>query len=449
MIASAAPAHAQYLVNQPEGPPPAVDPLPFGPSTADVPTPPRPPAGVTGDGSTCLPDNLPNASTEPTKCDPVRWFSRVDYLHWWMRKDNLDSTFITTDPTPNIVNNFGALHQSGTAIISGGSYSNSGPMDGVRWTFGVNPDCFVPVEFSGFYVHTSGSSFVGSNATGSPVLTRPIFSLDPTVLMESVYLGSFPGLFVGTVGIVQNTQLYGGEVNAYVCHLCGGPDQDGFILDATAGVRYAALREDLSVLSNTRALAAPQVVTFLGGQFGPGFTTAVQDHVQTRNYFYGGQVGLRACFPCKYINLEFKGDVGVGINQQTLSVMGATTLYAPQAAAPFLTPAPITAGGGIQAVASNSGHFTRDRVSTISDLGFGIDVPICDWLNFTIGYDLLVWTQVARPGDQLNRFVDTRQVPSDRAFSAAAAKAATSPAPAFNSTNFYAQGLTISLGIQY
>ena len=197
MFASAAPAYAQYLVNQPEATP-VVEPLPFGPSTADAPPrPPYPPPNMGGNGCNVLPDNLPNASTEPVKCDPVRWYSRVEYLHWWMRPDKLEQTFITTSSTPSLVDNFGAIGQSGTKILSGGDFANGGPMDGVRYTFGLNPECFIPVEFTAFYVHTSGSTFIGSDATGSPVLARPIFSLDPGVLKESVYLSSFPAVLAG------------------------------------------------------------------------------------------------------------------------------------------------------------------------------------------------------------------------------------------------------------
>ena len=241
--------------------------------------------------------------------------------------------------------------------------------------------------------------------------------------------------------------MYGAELNAYFWHLCGGPDQAGFILDATVGARYASLREDLDILNSITSRSPLLSVAFLGAPFGPNFTTAVQDMVRTRNSFYGGQVGLRACLPVWCANLEFKGDVGVGYNQQILSVMGATTLFSPAGAAPFLTPAPVTAGGGIQAVASNSGHFTKNRISTISDFGVCLELPVLEWLSLSVGYDLFVWTQVVRPASQLSRFIDTRQIPTYRAFNPAAATPA--PAPMFQDTNFYAQGLTLSLAIQY
>jgi hypothetical protein len=451
ILGCAAPAYAQYLVNSPESAPPMAEPLPYGPSTADgPPSPPYPPPNM-GGGNSCnvLPENTPNISTPlPMPCDPVRWYSKVDYLHWWMKADHLDQTLVTTTNNANPATRFGAIGQTGTAVIAGDGYANAGPMDGVRWTFGVNPDCFVPLEVTGFYVHTSSSTFVGSNSAGRPLLARAIFSLDPAVLQESVYLSSFPLLASGTVGITTTTALYGAEVNGYVCHLCGSPDQHGFILDLTVGARYAALNEDLDILNSIRSQSPLLAVSFLGSPFGTGFTTAVQDLVRTRNQFYGGQVGARTCFPiCNWLNLEMKADVGVGVNQQILSVMGATTLYSPTATAPFLTPAPVVAGGGIQAVASNSGRFTRERVSTISDLGVSLNVPVLDWLSLSFGYDLFVWTQVARPGAQLSRYIDTRQVPSDSNFTPGVA--ATQPGPMFNETSFYAQGLTISLAIQY
>lgn len=452
ILGCAAPAYAQYLVNPPQGAPPIAEPLPYGPSTADgPPAPPCPPPNMGGgNSSNALPDCLPNISSPlPFKGDPVRWYSKVDYLHWWMKADHLNQTLVTTSTTPNPLNGFGVLGQPSTVVIAGDGSANAGPMDGVRWTFGVNPDCFVPLEVTGFYVHTSSSTFLGSNGlVGSRLLGRPVFSLDPTVLAESVYLSSFPALAAGSVGIATSTALWGAEVNGYVCHLCGSPDQYGYILDVTVGARYANLREDLNVLNSITSTSPLLSTSFLGGSFGPGFTTAVADMVRTRNQFYGGQIGLRSCLPiCNWLNLEMKADVGVGVNQQILSVMGSTSLYSPTAAAPFLTPAPVVAGGGVQAVASNSGHFTRNRISTISDLGVSVNVPVLDWLSLSFGYDLFVWTQVARPAGQLSRYIDTRQVPTDLNFNPALA--ATTPPPTFTDTTFYAQGLTISLAIQY
>ena len=40
-------------------------------------------------------------------------------------------------------------------------------------------------------------------------------------------------------------------------------------------------------------------------------------------------------------------------------------------------------------------------------------VPICENLSFSFGYDFILWTNVVRPGKQLNRSVDTRQAPTD------------------------------------
>lgn len=455
VMISAGPAYAQYLVSPESAAPaaPIAEPIPFGPSTCEgPPTPPYPPPQAGGGcPSNCLPDNLPNISTPPPlPCEPCRLYTKIDYLHWWMKGDNLQNTLVTTSAVPSIANNFGAINQTQTQVLAGDGYVHQGPMDGVRATLGINPKCFVPIEITGFWVHTNSRSILHSEGRESdPLLARAIFSLDPTVLQESVYLAAFPRLAAGTVNLSTSTWLWGAEANAYICHLWGSPDTIGMVVDLTAGARYAALNEDLDISNSITSRTDALRVSYLGTRFGRGFTTAVVDSFHTRNTFYGAQGGIRTALPIRCFTLELKGDVGAGVNYQILSVMGSSTLYSPPAAAPFLTPAPQTAGGGIQAVASNSGRFTRQRFSVLGDFGVALELPVFEWLSLSVGYDLIAWSNVVRPGSQLSRYVDTRQVPTDVNFTAAAAAAATTPPPTFNESTFYAQGLTISLSFQY
>jgi hypothetical protein len=459
-MASAEPARAQYLMSPQAPTAPASEPMPIGVSGAPQ-GPFIPPAGSAG-GSDCsanvLPDDLPNASSPaPMPCDHTKWFVSFAWLHWWTKNDTLRNTLITTDTAPDLGTDFGAFGQPNTAILAGGAGLHQGPMNGIRGTFGVAPECFVPVEITGWWAHarknttftsTSTTDPTGSVPVGSPELGRAVFSLDPAVFTESVYLASFPGLAFGQVGILSYTNFFGGDINFYALHLCGGVDQHGPIVDLTCGARFGGLNEGLDIFNRITAVSDVLPVSFLGAPFGTGNTTASVDSWRTRNQFYGGMIGLRTCYSLSCLNVELKADFGAGMNEEVLSVWGTSYhFFPPVGVQPIQNTPPAVAFGGVQAVPSNSGQFKKRRFSTLSDLGITLEVPCCDWLALAVGYDFMLWTQVARPGAQLSRFIDTRQVPTDIGF--VPGFVATSPPPVFNQSNFYAHGLTLSLSFNY
>ena len=67
------------------------------------------------------------------------------------------------------------------------------------------------------------------------------------------------------------------------------------------------------------------------------------------------------------------------------------------------------------------------------------------------GYDFLYLTKVARPGDQMDHQVDLTQSPFFVGSAAAAASVgvSTNPAQFFNTTDFWIQGVTAGLQINF
>jgi hypothetical protein len=447
LLAVGAPLHAQYLPAQPVTP--SADPLPFAPSTIDAPRPCPMPMPPMQDSPVALPADLPNASTPPgNPCDQNCLFLKLDYLHWWVRHDNLSQVIFTTDGQPSIANDFGALFQPNTQIVGGGDGLHTGTLNGIRATLGINPKCWIPMELTGFFVQsTQAKTFVQSGVGGDPLFARSIYSVDPALNQEVVYLISFPGFAFGQGGILTSTTLYGGEVDAYAWHFCGSPDTIGPVIDFTVGARYAALNEGITIFNNISTLSAAFPLVFNNQFFGPGFTTGVRDSFSTRNQFYGAQVGFRASFPvCSFFNLEFKGNTGVGLNHQLVNTTGFSYLFAP-ANPSLLPPPPTVLTGGIQAVPSNIGRFTQNKISTIDDFQIALEFPICNWCALSLGYDFMFWSTVIRPGDQIQRLVDTRQVPTDLNFQSGIVS--TQPYRPNALTNFWAEGLTLSIAFTY
>lgn len=64
-----------------------------------------------------------------------------------------------------------------------------------------------------------------------------------------------------------------------------------------------------------------------------------------------------------------------------------------------------------------------------------------------MGYNLLVWSSVIRPGDQVNTVVNGTQVPSNAAFGPLTGPA--QPAAPFDTTAFWAHGLSFGLSFLF
>src|SRR5439155_624080 len=65
------------------------------------------------------------------------------------------------------------------------------------------------------------------------------------------------------------------------------------------------------------------------------------------------------------------------------------------------------------ALPSNIGHYYRSTFSVVPETGIEIGYRLTPRLRGTVGYRLLYWTQVARPGNQTDRTVNPAQVQTD------------------------------------
>ena len=107
--------------------------------------------------------------------------------------------------------------------------------------------------------------------------------------------------------------------------------------------------------------------------------------------------------------------------------------------------------GGLLALNSNSGHFTRNRFSVVPEVRMTVGYQVTDWMKATVGYNCLVWSNVVRPGDQIDRGVDIRQIPR---FVAPGDPVTPLPQRAgpivpFRESTYWAQGLTLGLEFSY
>jgi hypothetical protein len=104
-----------------------------------------------------------------------------------------------------------------------------------------------------------------------------------------------------------------------------------------------------------------------------------------------------------------------------------------------------TQRGGLLALPTNSGHFTRDRFAVVPEGSVGVGVQATERVRVSLAYTVLYWSNAARPGDQIDRVVNPAALPVNGGPGPGTGPAR--PAFGFKDTDFWAQGLT--LGVEF
>jgi hypothetical protein len=379
--------------------------------------PPEAHPGLAGEG--CA---LGDRWEEPS-AGPGRLWVSGGHLLWWIR-DSRVPPLVTASPVASA----GILGQPGTTVLFGGRIDNEERSGGrFRAGFWIDDRQTAGIEGSYFFLGSRSVNFTaGGPGAGSAVIARPFFNA--VTGAEDSELVSVPGVLNGTVGVSLSSRLQGAELNG-VCNLCCGCRGR---VDFLGGFRYLQLDEGLGITEN---LTVDPGVPITGGTaFG------VSDQFSTHNRFYGGQVGARAEIRRGDFFVNVRAQVALGCTHQVVDVAGSTVIAPPGQA-------PTVGNGGLLAQPTNSGHFTRDRFAVVPEVGVNAGYQVTEHLRAFVGYSFLYWSNVARPGDQIDRAVNPTQLPVAGATSQLIGPAR--PAPVLRDTDFWAQGINFGVEIRY
>jgi hypothetical protein len=253
---------------------------------------------------------------------------------------------------------------------------------------------------------------------------------------ETSILIAAPGAFSGRVEVQATAQLWGAELNV----VRGRFATDCFAADWLVGFRYLGLEEGLTIAQSSTLLA--------GGTSGfngmlvlsPNLIT-IGDSVQTRNEFYGGQVGAQAELEWHGLFLYAMGKIALGYDHETIAIAGGSSLTSPVTGVTQRVP------GGLLALANNIGMTSRDTFAVVPEVNINVGYQITKTLRAYAGYSLLYISDVVRPGDQLSRNVNPTQIPTSLAFGPRVG----APAPVLdtNHSDFTAHGLNVGFVFRY
>src|SRR5262249_39230828 len=99
------------------------------------------------------------------------------------------------------------------------------------------------------------------------------------------------------------------------------------------------------------------------------------------------------------------------------------------------------------ALATNSGRFTRGAFAVAPEVSVRLGVEIFGRARLFVGYNFLYLSEVARPGDQIDRNVNPTGMPLSTRSGFFFGPPL--PAFAFQSADFWAQGLMFGLEYRY
>ena len=351
-------------------------------------------------------------------------WARGDWLFWSFRNAPVPPLIVTGNP------NLPGAGIAGSGNVSSlvGPSRDLGQFSGFRVTVGqwFDPDGELGAELSGFIFGREGSADFFQGSAARP-LSVPVQGTNGTV---GVFDFSFPGRFVGALGVRTASQLYSGEAN--LLHRFHG---DGCVsIDGLFGYRYLQLNERLDLLGRAQSVGA--IGTFRGAALPGGAVVFTSDSFRARTEFHGAHMGLRGEVRRDMFTVTAFGKGGAGVNIQTLRVNGTTQV-----------PGTGVAAGGVRALPTNIGRDTNTDFSLTGETGLELGFQVTKNVSLRVGYNLLWWSDVLRPGSVISPQVTLSQVPIDPTFNAGAA--ATRPVTAFRSSDFLAHGLVVGVLVDW
>lgn len=365
----------------------------------------------------------PVASAQSTAAEPsTAALSRVG--KWDVSAEALFWTF-KDSPTPVPIVTDGVLGAPDTKVLLGGGDMGTGTNDGFRLKAGYTVNAQWGVEGSLFYFPTRSStrSVSSSGQLGSTDLLLPFY--DVTTNSENVTELSFSPSYAGSVEEKLSSNLRGGEINA---RWTLSPQ-----VDLIGGLRYLRLRETYSI-STSSPYIAPQPVDIW----------MTNDTFGTTNSFYGVQIGARGKFDRDQWIFRGAAKLAIGTMKESVGISGDLTTndYTNYGATQ-------TFAGGYFALPSNIGNYSRNTFAVIPEGELTVGYRLTPALSLFVGYTALYVSNVVRPGQQISRNINPTQSVSYGNDPPVTPTGASQPTFQFNTTDFWAQGVSVGLALSF
>lgn len=374
-----------------------------------------------------------------------RAYAHGEYLLWWI--DGMDvPPLVTTSTNPadgGVLPNPGLNDNQSTVILYGADPILEDPRSGFRFLLGAWLDECNKQALEADYLFTGEleETFFAEGADGNPIISRPFFdffppgppaNLPPQENAQEVSSDDLDG----SVTVNASSRFSGAGIrfrhnlcrsgcadigcgNCVDCGMgvdcgvgcglgvgCGsgvGCVSDFRYVDFLAGVRWYSLDESLSVTEDLIIdVEAPGDTSFNGTRI------VVMDSFSTDNDFTGGELGFDWGIERGRYSVNLLSKLAIGNNHQRVNINGSTQTFPPG-----VDPPPAAEEGGLLALSSNIGNYERDRFSMIPELNINVGYKLTQRCKLRVGYTILYWTNVLRPGDQIDREINSTLLPGE------------------------------------
>jgi len=329
---------------------------------------------------------------------------------------------VTTQP------NAGAL--PGATILFGNERLNEHARPGGRLEFGLWVDPCQNLGIGGHFVALGDAPVrysLGSNDLG--FIARPFRDVSVFPPLDTAFLvANNAPIFPNPATTGQLDLRTGSEVLAGDAFFRWLLARDGSTrVDLLAGYQFSRINEDLIIDSFTQTVPVP-----------PGLPSiAVTDFFRTTNEYHGGHFGLQGEYRFGCWSLGLLAKFAFGTMRETVFIRGSTVVVDAVGGTD-------TRGGGLLAQPTNGGQHVQDEFAFMEDIGIKLAYYPAERLKLSIGYSLMYWSSIVRPGEHIDLNVDGRLPPGP---GIVLDPPAVSPAFSFDTTGFYVHGL--NLGVEY
>lgn len=318
------------------------------------------------------------------------------------------------------------LGEPGTSVVLGDREFNNGWRSGGRFSLGTwfcNEKKYGTEISYLFLAPKSISHRVSSGEDGTPILFIPFF--DAVTELESSTFGSAPNRFIGLARVKVENRMQGAEWNGLAQFGC----YNGFDIQALAGFRWWNFNEKLTFKTESPDIGDPNSV----------FDTT--DKFDTRNNFYGGQLGLIVGYNWNCFSIDVKGKVALGAINEQVNIKGelVTNVFAGGLQ---------TFEGGYFALPTNIGGHSKTQFAVIPEVNVNIGYQISDRWSIKAGYSFLYVSRMLWASEQIDRNINPSQAPSIVG-EPAVFQGVEAPKALLKSSHFWAQGVNVGLEFRF
>lgn len=213
---------------------------------------------------------------------------------------------------------------------------------------------------------------------------------------------------------------------------------ENFDMDALFGVRYLKLSDEFSF---EQASHTNFVIPF--AEFIPtSGSYSLVDSFQGENDFFGADLGLRLAYHKGRFRAELQPRVAIGATFQEMNIHGTSSV------ADTLSGTTIVRPGGFWALDTNSGNHDQTKFTVVPEVHLKLGVEICKNVEFLAGYSAIYWSSVVRGGDHVKREINIDKIAMG-GYGPFATTLPANPSFEFNTTNFWAHGVTAGIKIKF